>query len=163
MTKWPAITNRFVTSALANYCIAANIFEVNIIIVFLVVHVFVGARSDFGQTGWYWSNTTNATTMDFPPTSANICRQMAIRYFDGNIGYRWEYSVQPCEGARSYYVCEVQCKVFVAIFVFNNVTFHLCRLFVISISCCTVSMSWRFISSIVLVECMEGVSFYVNG
>ena len=74
---------------------------------FLDISVFVGARSDVGQSKWMWNSEATIKNSDFPLADSSICQDMSwpLTYDDG-INLR----PQPCGNGRSYYVCQHKCK-----------------------------------------------------
>jgi len=77
------------------------------------ISVFICARSDVGQSDWFWSNGTIVIDPTFPTSNTSTCQQMTwpLTYDDG-INLR----PKECGSGTARYMCKVKGKM---IFAYN--------------------------------------------
>ena len=75
------------------------------ILVFTDISVIIGARSDVGQSNWFWNNGTMITDTMYPSSNTSVCQQMTwpLTYDDG-INLR----AKDCGTGKSHYICQVK-------------------------------------------------------
>ena len=65
--------------------------------------VFIGAKSNVGQTKWFWQNGTMVNDSRYPSSSESACQQMSLplTYDDG-------INLLPkgCNQEEAYFVCD---------------------------------------------------------
>ena len=76
----------------------------------LDISVAVGARSDVGESDWFWKNGTMINDTGFPTSDPSVCQQMTwpLTYRDG-VNLR----PKPCN-KHSFFLCQVKCKYFMS-------------------------------------------------
>ena len=88
-------------------------------IIFPDISVFVGARSDFNQTNWFWNSGTMVNNLMFPISNKSVCQEMTwpLTYDDG-VNLRGKN----CASGKAYYLCKMLCKFVLTDFIFNLTT-----------------------------------------
>ena len=69
--------------------------------------MFIGARSNVGQTNWFWENGTIVDDERYPPSDQSVCQQISLvlTYDDGiNLLPR------SCDQDEAYFACESPSK-----------------------------------------------------
>ncbi|CAK8679923.1 unnamed protein product [Clavelina lepadiformis] len=73
------------------------------------INVFIGARSDIGESGWFWSNGSLVTDdSNFPSANPDICQQIAYHYTDNQA---WSKISTNCGSSSGYYVCQIKLEI----------------------------------------------------
>jgi len=71
------------------------------------ISVFIGARSDVGQSDWFWDNETMISDTTYPASNTSLCHQMTWPLtYDDRINLRGKL----CED-EAYFMCQVECKI----------------------------------------------------
>ena len=75
----------------------------------LDISVFLGARSNIGQTNWFWENGTMVKDARYPPSDQSVCQQMSLplTYDDGI-----NLLPKSCDQDETFYACKIPCKQF---------------------------------------------------
>ena len=81
---------------------------------FTDISVFVGARSNVNESGWFWSNRTIIVDQSYPVSDQSICQQISwpLTYDDG-INLRGKR----CED-EAYFLCQTKCNLFMSFILF---------------------------------------------
>ena len=76
---------------------------------FLDISVFLGARSNVGQTNWFSENGTMVDDSRYPSSNQSICQQMTmpLTYDDGI-----NLLPKPCNQDEAYFTCDISCKLY---------------------------------------------------
>ncbi|CAK8679940.1 unnamed protein product [Clavelina lepadiformis] len=69
------------------------------------INVFIGARSDVGESNWFWNDGSLVTDPSFPSSNSSVCQQMAYHYSDNKT---WELSPHSCGLTKAYYICQIK-------------------------------------------------------
>ena len=72
----------------------------------LDINVFIGARSDVGQSDWFWNNKTIMNNSSYLTADNSVCQQIAwpLTYDDG-INMRGK----DCD-SEGYFMCQIKCE-----------------------------------------------------
>jgi len=85
-----------------------NVINLCKLIAFLDYRLFVGARSDVGQSDWFWNNETRITDPNYHASNSSDCQQMTwpLTYDDG-------INLSPKLCSKEYFhLCQIMCKIF---------------------------------------------------